>query len=126
MNTTSNKQENTKKTSIQEKREELKKISHFIQIQVKKGVYNSVNEGLIDMYNQSGHNDLKSFKEWQKEGYSVKKGEKALLLWGVPLAKRKNENENKEKKEENKPDFFPLCFVFSNKQVVLNKGGKNA
>lgn len=48
-------------------------------------------------------------------GKVVKKGEKALLLWGEPR------NGGKQEKEEGKDDdeykFFPLAYVFSQLQV---------
>ncbi len=97
------------------KRNELKGISRLIQQAVKAGAYSSVNEGLVDMYRQQGHTTIHSFKQWLSEGYCVRKGEKALLLWGEP-----RKAANKEKKVESDEDefsFFPLAYVFSQLQV---------
>lgn len=102
------------------KREDLKAVSRVIQKLVKEGVYNTVNEGLVDMYNQQGHTEINSFKKWIEKGFVVRRGEKALLLWGEP---RKAANHAK-KQEDEKDDFefFPLAYVFSQLQVEpLNK-----
>lgn len=101
------------------KRENLKAISSVIQQLVKAGQYDSVNDGLVDMYRQQGHEEIHSFKKWLDRGYVVKKGEKALLLWGEP-----RKGFNQEKKDESEKDefkFFPLAYVFSNLQVEPTK-----
>jgi hypothetical protein len=97
------------------KREQLKGISRMIQQLVKAGRYSSVNEGLVDMYREQGHTEIHSFKKWLDQGYCVRKGEKALLLWGEP---RTGQNHNK-KSDQDKDEFsfFPLAFVFSQLQV---------
>lgn len=66
----------------------------------------------------------KTFHDWKKEGATVKKGEKAFLIWGSPIyathqteAKNTEGKENKET-EGNEYEFFPLCYVFSENQVV--------
>lgn len=107
---------NTKK--INEKRAHLKALSQPIKVAVKMGVYPSINAGLIKLYEAEGHTELHSFKSWLKMGFVVKRGEKALLLWGEPL-KATKEKPGEEVKEngEGESDFFPVAFVFSNKQV---------
>ncbi|HYC28220.1 MAG TPA: ArdC-like ssDNA-binding domain-containing protein [Chitinophagaceae bacterium] len=100
---------------MKEKREGLKIISRMIQQLVKEGVYTSVNEGLADMYRQQGHTEIASFKKWIEKGYCVKKGEKALLMWGQP---RNADNKKKDKEgDADEFSFFPLAYLFSNKQV---------
>lgn len=97
------------------KREHLKYLSNIIKMAVKEGMYSTVNEGLVDLYNKDGHTEIHSFKRWLAKGMVVKKGEKALLLWGEP-----RKAPNKEKQEPNDKDefsFFPLAYVFSNQQV---------
>ena len=103
------------KDNIKTKREELKSLSSIIQKAVKENIYSNVNEGLVDLYSQQGHTTLHSFNQWKKEGYHVKKGEKALLLWGEP---RKSINQEKKSEKENDEfKFFPLAYVFSQLQV---------
>ncbi len=67
------------------------------------------------MYRQQGHEEIHSFKSWMEKGFCVRRGEKALLLWGTP-----RKAANQEKKTDNDKDefsFFPLAYVFSQKQV---------
>jgi hypothetical protein len=45
----------------------------------------------------------------------VKKGEKALLLWGEPRKAAKQEKTTGNEKDEF--SFFPLAYVFSENQV---------
>lgn len=111
-----------KKTKIQEKRNYLKGLSRPIQLLVKEGAYNTVNEGLKEIYADDGHTDLKTIHQWNKSGKQVIKGEKALLLWGKP---RSFEVVNADTSEIDELDFYPICFVFSQKQVTESKkGGK--
>lgn len=94
------------------KREELKGVSRTVQQLVKAGVYQTVNQGLVAMYGEDGHTTLHSFRQWLQDGYVVRKGEKALLLWGEPRNGNRQENT-----EEEEFSFFPLAYVFSQKQV---------
>lgn len=106
--------------TIQEKREILKGLSKPLQLLVKEGAIESVNEGLKDIYAQSGHTYLKTLKQWNKEGKRIVKGSHALCLWGAPkqIDKQQEDTQN----EENDPaDFYPICFVFSNLQVHENQ-----
>lgn len=103
------------KTTIQEKRESLKAISKIIAKAVEAEQFDSVNAGLVEMYKEQGHTEIHSFRRWLQLGYHVRKGETALLLWGQP-----RKVVNQEKVQENEKDefsFFPLAFVFSQKQV---------
>ncbi|MEL7600564.1 MAG: hypothetical protein AAGU18_10775 [Proteiniphilum sp.] len=106
-------------SKIDEKRSYLKELSKPIKMLVKEGMFNSVNEGLKEMYHESGHTTLKTIQQWNKKGMRVKKGETALLLWGSP---RKIELAKDESTEVDEMNFFPICFVFSQKQV--QKGGQ--
>lgn len=100
---------------MQTKREELKSISRILQKAVKAGAFGSVNEGLVAMYAEQGHTEIHSFKKWLELGYCVRKGEKALLLWGEP---RKADNKQKQtEQDKDEFSFFPLAYVFSDKQV---------
>lgn len=104
--------------SIHAKRAELKALSRVIKMAVKEGIFESVNEGLADAYAQEGHTTLKSYRRWKEEGYQVKRGSKALLLWGEKRGKETREPAPEEKPGENEGyEFFPLAYVFSNLQV---------
>lgn len=101
---------------IKQKREELKALSQGFKMLIKEGAINTVNEGLANFYAEQGHTTLNSYRRWKEAGFQVKKGSKALLLWGEPKAYGKQE-EQQATEEENKETFFPLAFVFSNLQV---------
>lgn len=109
-----------KKSKIQEKRNYLKGLSRPIQLLVKEGAFDTVNEGLKEIYSEEGHTDLKTLRQWNSAGKQVIKGEKALLLWGKP---RSFEVVNADTSEIDELDFYPICFVFSQKQVTDNKKG---
>jgi len=64
---------------------------------------------------------LKSFNNWRKLGYSVKKGAKSKLLWGQKIFAEK---ENKELNRIEEYEIYPVAFVFSEKDVVKHKTEK--
>lgn len=113
-----------KKQEQKKRREELKKISQPIKKLVKKGELENINQGLKNIYAQQGHTILKPLKQWNKEGKRVKKGEKALLLWGSPTRIKKEQKEKDHTEENDKLDFYPLCFVFSNLQLQEEGGAR--
>lgn len=103
------------------KREELKKISAPLKALLKDGTITTINEGLKEIYKASGHDELKTLRQWNRDGKRIIKGEKALLLWGSP---RKIDIKKVSKEEEaDKMDFYPICYVFSNKQVAVKEEG---
>jgi len=62
---------------------------------------------------------LKTFHDWKKNGYLVKKGAKAKLLWGQKIRTNYDaETQTKIKDEEESYKFFPIAFVFSENDVV--------
>jgi len=71
-------------------------------------------------YNYTGDN-LKTFAQWKSLGYSVCKGEKALLqceLWTPCKYKSDNKEEGEDKKEYKKM-FLKKSSLFSIEQVKL-------
>lgn len=107
--------------AMRAKRAALKELSAPLKELKKCGEIETINEGLISIYSQQGHTTLKTLKQWNSEGLSIKKGEKALLLWGKPTASQRKEiaeqTENQQGEETDALDFYPICFVFSNLQV---------
>ena len=60
----------------------------------------------------------------KEEGFSVKKGEKAILLWAQPVASNQSKEaatEAGKTEEEAKEDYFPVCHVFASCQVQQMK-----
>lgn len=94
------------------KRQLLKEISATAKTAVQFGKAESVNEAIIDIYKAQGlGTHFKTFKEWTESGFSIKKGEKALLVWGRPRTKKQDD-------EKDGYSFFPIAFVFSELQVI--------
>lgn len=66
--------------------------------------------------------ELGTFHQWKAKGCTIKKGEKALVIWGQPLkAQRANEAEAKGQpspEEDTEGDYFPMCFLFRADQVL--------
>lgn len=104
------------KQEMIDKRESLKELSKIVKMGISQGIYESVNQGLVEIYKEEGHTEIHSFRGWLANGFAVKKGEKALLLWGEPRKGGKQEKPAEETKED-EYKFFPLAYVFSQKQV---------
>ena len=103
----------SKLDTIQDKRQFLKTISADLKALVKEEIYPTLNAAIIaTIYQPEGHQVLKTYEQWKKEGKQVKKGEKAFIVWGSPKFK---EVENQE--GEGAEPFYPICFLFSNLQV---------
>lgn len=116
--------------SIQEKRAQLK----FLSVQAKEIKEKLIEEAttpeqalavsalrindiiISHFYQNDVHQEFNTFKGWLTDGFCVKKGEKAFLIWGRPKAVQDKE-QGKEPEEGENTDFFPLSFIFSNAQV---------
>lgn len=98
--------------TIAEKRAFLKNASKELKNLVAQGEYSSINEALTHLYYKDGHRELKTVKQWNAKGKRVKKGEKALLLWGKAKSIALQDGE-----EESNKQFYPVSFVFSENQV---------
>ncbi len=98
---------------IHERRQFLKTLSTAVKPLIAEGTFENVNDAITGaIYSLEGHTTLKTYEQWKSEGKQVKKGEKALFVWGKPKQKDKAE-ETDEKADK----FFPLCYLFSNLQV---------
>lgn len=98
--------------NIKEKRQYLKGISATLKELKEKGEIKTINEGLKNIYSGQGKTELRTFDQWKTAGYRVKRGEKALYLWGRETEKTITENG-----EEKEIFFFPIIPVFSKNQV---------
>lgn len=79
----------------------------------------NINSILIDdFYTNSDNKEFFTFHEWIKKGHTVKKGEKAFLVWGRKRKSNQDQPTAEPKTEEEKQfSFYPLCYLFSNAQV---------
>ncbi|MDP1728496.1 MAG: ArdC family protein [Bacteroidota bacterium] len=112
-----------KKRPIEIARDLLKAQSVVVRSQVESGQFETINDAIIETKYKDGKNqEFKSYRQWKKEGYQVRKGEKAFLLWGKPKENTNSKIESEQKNTgKDSPDehdpFFPIAFVFSNAQV---------
>ena len=104
------------------RRQALKNLCNTLQAAAKAaGMEESPNELLRGYYAQAGHTELKTFEEWKQAGFYIRKGEKAILLWGHPKPSRQAKEAAKQAgkpEEEAENDFYPLAYLFSNQQVA--------
>lgn len=95
------------------KRERLKELSKIAADLVRDGKYESINQALVEhFYKGHEHKEFKTFNQWKQDGFFVKAGSEAFVVWGRPKAKP----EETEEADENK--FFPMAYLFSNAQVI--------
>ena len=99
-------------SNIQKKRLEIKEISQTLKELKQHGDIKSINDGLKEIYRQQGSTDLRTFQQWKQAGFQVKRGQKALYLWGRQSKKTVTENGT-----EKEVTYFPLIPVFSEHQV---------
>lgn len=120
--------QNKELTAVQQKRQALREISKIAKqlLQTEAMEEDTVNEIVINQfYKNDTHQEFKSFKGWMKNGFAVKKGEKAFCIWGKP--REKKETDPKEENEEGKKSkFYPLAYIFSNAQVEPLKKKESA
>ncbi|MFA9219671.1 MAG: ArdC-like ssDNA-binding domain-containing protein [Sediminibacterium sp.] len=104
------------KTTIQEKRQQLKDMSQQVKPLVKQELFDNVNEAVIaTFYRTEGNTEFHTYRQWKEKGFQVRKGERAFFVWAKPL-NALQEEQGKETDEESSR-YFPLCFLFSNLQV---------
>ena len=116
--TTEQKPLTDKQILIRERRQALRDLSNELKSLAQlNGKEAHVNELLREFYAGSGHTELKTFEQWKEQGFSVRKGEKALLLWGKPKA-RQTEEQTEDGSEESTTEFYPLAFMFCMQQVT--------
>ena len=78
-------------------------------------------------YEYDGEN-LKTFQEWAKEGYIVKKGEKAFMaleLW-KPFTKKLDEKDDQGKEKEEQRFMLKMSHLFTPEQVEKGELKKKA
>lgn len=114
-----------KQANTRARRKALKDLCNTLQAAAKAaGMDESPNELLRAYYAQAGHTELKTFEEWKQAGFYIRKGEKAILLWGHPKPSRQAKEAAKQAgkpEEEAENDFYPLAYLFSNQQVAPRK-----
>ncbi len=99
------------------KRKELSQLSRLIKARMDTGDIDAVtiNEGLIETYSKGEELEFNTFNQWKKKNFHVIKGSRAFSVWGKP---RKAPVPNSDK-EDDEFKFWPICYLFSTKQVEL-------
>lgn len=97
-------------------------LKNICQINLKQqteeiGLSESINKKL-QLYYSSGDETVlfRTFEEWVKMGYTVKKGSKAFKFWGTP-EEFEIRNPKDPSKVEGIGSFCPVVFKFSENQV---------
>jgi len=106
----------TKKEQYLQKRKALIELSNLVRPLVQEGEFDTVNEAIKEQYIEQNPEieEFKTFNQWREEGATVRRGEKAFLVWGQPR-KAEQVPEGSEEPEEFK--FWPVCYLFANTQV---------
>lgn len=110
---------NTKKSRKEQYLENRKKLiarSQLIRVMVKEGAFDTVNEGLHELYSDENPEieEFNTFNQWKEQGFTIKKGSKAFLFWGQPR-KISQTPEGSDEPEEFK--YWPICYLFADTQV---------
>lgn len=72
-------------------------------------------------YNTDGATEFNTFNQWKERGATIKKGSSAFLIWGQPVGRQKADKaaaKGEEQTDDSEYDYFPLCYLFSDKQVI--------
>ncbi len=112
-------------TSSQQNRTLLQSISNKIAGLVENGDFEKTNDAIIAYYKAQNQEitEFKTFHDWLKQGFAVRKGEKAFLIWGKPLKKKETEkpqdvpNDAMTFNDLTDKKYYPICYLFSNLQV---------
>ena len=111
------------KTTHKEKREFLKSLSVSAKQLVNIGAFDTVNEAIIEtVYKTDGNTHFNTFFGWKEQGFNIKRGSKAFVVWGKPKTVKKREVQEGEKDEFS---HFPLAYLFSNLQVEPQEQKEN-
>jgi hypothetical protein len=83
-----------------------------------------VNDFLMVMHQKaSGCQDFRTFHNWKKAGFKVKKGAKSYRVWGSPLDAKKQEAQQAAADGNSSSDavdtfkYWPMCSLFNESQV---------
>lgn len=134
MTTTAEKTEELKakqgKRPIDIARDTLITLSNEVKDLVEDGTFPTINTAIMEtLYKDGNHLTFNTFLRWKKLGKSVKKGEKAFLLWSKPIrtgeAKQTEETAQNEEaenvllspEEEAVYKYYGIAYLFSNAQV---------
>lgn len=81
-------------------------------------------------YDTDGATEFNTFHQWKEKGATIIKGEKAFAIWGQPLYPSTRTDQQQpgvesqsettsEQEQERRYRLWPMCFLFSDRQVIL-------
>lgn len=82
---------------------------------------------LNHIYKTDGATEFNTFNQWKADNATIKKGSQAFVIWGQPIKAIKKggeqeqlQNQLPELKEQlaAKYQYWPMCYLFSDKQVL--------
>ena len=102
-------------TTIIERRKELIEVSKMAKaMRAAEEIDGTINYVLLNyIYITENANEFKTFEEWQKEGFGVRKGAKAFVAWGKPREKKTDRGDVVK--------YYPITYLFSDLQVYKRK-----
>jgi hypothetical protein len=111
------KQKETGKQRYVENRKNLIDLSKLARSLIEMGEADSVNDGLIYLYDQRQQKacEYNTFNQWKEKGYTIIKGVHAFCVWGQPRTASQTP-EGATEPEEYK--YWPICYLFSELQVI--------
>lgn len=112
----------SKDSKYKETRKQLIEISNIAKkIREAEALEMTINEILLKIiYDTKEVKEFNTFHQWKERGYTIIKGSKAFLIWGQPVNKQKKDKakeQGKEPEEGDEYEYFPVCYLFSDKQV---------
>ena len=101
------------------KRQKLIALSNAAKLAIEMGQTESstINAAIMENYPDG---EFHTFNGWRKEGYKVKKGSTAFLIWGRKRAMSKKDKSDDGTETEKKFNCFPVCYLFHKSQVQAN------
>lgn len=84
----------------------------------------TINEIIVEyFYSDDEHVEFNTFNQWKRQGAVIKKGSKSFPVWGQPIKATDSKVDTKgmteEEIEKAKYQYWPICYLFSNAQVVF-------
>lgn len=109
------------KEEQKQRRDQLKELSNSLKPLVDAGDFETLNAALVAYYKQQHPEiiEFHTFHDWKHQGATIRKGEKAFIIWGQPRKLSSDQEANQTPGQEELEDtFFPICCLFANTQVI--------
>lgn len=118
------------------RRLELVKLSRAFKPLVESGKFAKMNDAILAYYTQqTGKTEWHTFNGWKEKGFQVVKGATGFPVWGTPRRMDVPEGARipdiavvamMQGAELQGPEFFPVCYLFHDGQVIAAEAAKAA